>query len=593
MNTKSQISFYCLLFFTATFFINNANGQGASGPLNGNGGGRDSTLLQSNLYNSGLAPSPRLLFDYYHHHKPTLRIGDLRMVTGGWKDNSGRYAWNDFVHTNSFDPVFLALSKEFSVSMTEVAFSDSSLALADAVIMVNPDNPDTIPSAKRISDEEIAVLRRFVKNGGSLMVTINGGNDLSESFEEPQLRKLMRGFGLDWNEDNTHASDIKLGNTAPYFYDVPVFHYGGGCTLKILPHAKDPEVLMNVHSDPGYTDVQVKGPGMVMVRYGKGKVILIGDTGSWTGNLSRPWAYNQRALVQLFRYLKPDRGVTPPRLVAGKSLHYKVTEIGVQDIPVGNSLSKIDKPHYKPFYPSKGTTLPYCKATADLTLVVKRKNEDQSHEIGVQVSHFKWWFGRTPGNDEAQNIQFTASRQGKVSHVDAAGGKAKWLAPDISALVALLPVNGIRPGDHWSTIGTIRIPIIRGADLAPVRKTSLDVAYAGDTVFRGHHCRLLRSSGAFWLDTLGVTVKDLLPIEEVRLTEGSHYSFFARRGGKLLYEREQWVDKATGLVVEARIQTRIVAWIRDSRVPVAANDQDNDGHMVVSLAHIAAFSLSD
>lgn len=591
MNIITKSKFFWLIFPMSFFYMGQVKGQSTNQRLIAGLQHQDTTLLKSNLYSPGCPPPIRLLFDYYHHHKPTLRIGDLSMVTGGWKDNSGRYAWNDFVHTNSFDPVFLALSKEFSISMTEVPFSDSSLAHADAVIMINPDNPQIIPSAKVISDKEISVLRHFVERGGSLMVTINGGGNLSESFEEVQVRKLMRGFGLDWNDDDTHASDIQLGNEAPYFYDVPFFHYGGGCTLKILPDAKDPEILMNVYSDSGYSNIHVKGPGIVLVRYGKGKVILVGDTGSWTGNLSRPWDNNQRILVQLFRYLKPDRGVVPPQLSAGKSLDYQVTEVGVQDIPIENSLSKIYKPHYRPFYPSKYNFLPYYKVTANLNLLVQGRNEQDAHEVKAKIEDFKWQYGLTQQSDTPQNIQFIVSRQGKVSHLDATGKKAKWLAPDVPVIMALLPVDGIRPGDHWKTIETLRIPILQGSDLAPVRKVPMEEAYVGDTVFEGHHCRLLRASGDFWLNKLGVTVKDLLPEYETRLVEGSNYDFFAKRGGKLLFEREQWVDQSTGIVVAARIQTRIVAWIRDLRTPVAPNDEANDGHMVISLAHIATFKL--
>jgi hypothetical protein len=591
MSIRTKIKFCCFILFISTFYINSAEGQSNENELETYQKNQDTTLLKSNTYIEGSAQPVRLLFDYYHHQKPDIKIGDLDIVTGGWKNNSGRYAWNDFVHTNSFDPVFIALSKEFSISMTEVPFSDLSLSHTDAVIMINPDNPEIIPSAKVISDEEIEVLHRFVKDGGSLMVTINGGDNLSESFEEVHLRKLMRSFGLDWNNDNTHASDIQLGNEEPFFYDVPVFHYGGGCTLKILQNAKSPEVLMNVYSNPGYTDSHVKGPGIVLVRYGKGKVILIGDTGSWTGNLSRPWDDNQSVLMQLFRYLKPDAGVVAPQIFIGKSWNYAVTEIGVQDIPVQNSLSKIYKPLYKAFYPSKNTSLPYYKATADLQLTVQGQNAKGAHKIEAKVNGFKWWSASIQGNTIGQTLNFIVSRQGKVSQLDAKGEEAKWMASDVPVIVALLPVNGIRIGDRWETRETLQIPIIRGSDLAPLRKLSMEVVYAGDTTILGHHCRLLQASGDFWLDKLEVTVKDLLPEEEVRLVGGPHYQFFSHHGGKLLFKREQWVDRSTGIVVKARIQTRIVAWLRDLRKPLGANNEINDENMVTSLAHIATFIL--
>ena len=79
-----------------------------------------------------------------------------------------------------------------------------------------------------------------------------------------------------------------------------------------MPSAEGLEVLMEVASDQGYSDCHVKGPGIVMVCSGKGKIILVGDAGFWTGNMSRPWADNEMILKQVFRYFKPDNKVTVP-----------------------------------------------------------------------------------------------------------------------------------------------------------------------------------------------------------------------------------------------------------------------------------------
>src|SRR5690606_2021629 len=120
------------------------------------------------------------------------------------------------------------------------------LSETDAVVIINPDNPSIVPEAKLLSDEEIAVLVQFVNDGGSLMVLVNAGGveRASEGFESAQLRKLVRNFGLDWNNDDTHYSDNQLYAGHPNFYDVPLFHYGAGCTLEVLPGASEPEVLL-------------------------------------------------------------------------------------------------------------------------------------------------------------------------------------------------------------------------------------------------------------------------------------------------------------------------------------------------------------
>ncbi len=531
----------------------------------------------------------RLLFDYYHHSLPSTPVGS-HLVTGSYLNSIGRYGWDDFVHSNTFDPVFVALEKEYSVSMSRQPFTGKLLSQTDAAVIMNPDNPELFPSARIISDEEITVLRQFVNNGGCLMVMVNSGGAgrESESFENVQLRKLVRGFGLDWNDNDTHYSNNLIQQGHPHFYDVPLFHYGAGCTLQILPDASSPEVLLNVYSEESYADRNVRGPGIVMVRPGRGKFILVGDVGTWTANLSRPWADNERILKQLFRYLKPDRGVLPFHLAAGKTLEYEVFAAGMQGIPVLNTLSQVKKPHYRLFSPRPITNMPYFEASATLRLTCREKTPDQASLLEAEVSGFRW-FDEQPEGKEDQKIHFLASRQGKVSGLDASGNDAQWLAPDVPVIIPLLPVDGLRPGDRWESEEFLRIPIIRGTDLAPVKPYTLEITYVGDRKFGNKDCRLLRSSGEIWLNETGVKIEDLLPAEEVRRVGGAHYRYLNERGGKLLFKREQWVDQKTGIVVKARIQTRVFTWVQDTSKPESTAPGKSD--IVMSLAYIVNFDL--
>src|SRR5690606_8912404 len=199
------------------------------------------------------------------------------IMTGSWIDNNGRYGWNDFVHTNTMDHAYLVLDEEFSISMGLAPFTRKTLSQTDGVVIIAADNPAYVTNAKLISDSEISALREFVSQGGSLMVMLNGGGAgrFSESFESVQLRKLVTGFGLSWNDDDTHYSDVTVPANHPYFFDVSVFHYGAGCTINTLPKAQNPEVLLEVYSDDGYPDRSVRGPGIVLVRFGKGKFLLV------------------------------------------------------------------------------------------------------------------------------------------------------------------------------------------------------------------------------------------------------------------------------------------------------------------------------
>ncbi|TYR35592.1 hypothetical protein FXV77_12815 [Sphingobacterium phlebotomi] len=533
----------------------------------------------------------KLLFDYYHHNLPSTKVGN-HIVTGSWLDSDGRYGWNDFVHTNTLDHAYTILSKEYSISMGRSPYSEQLLKGFDGVVIFAADNPDLIAGAKVISDQEISVLEKFVEEGGSLMLMLNAmvEDRFSESFETNQVKKLLRKFGLAWNNDDTHYSDNVIPTGHPYFYDVPVFHYGAGCTLNILPEAKNPEVLLDVYSDSTYTDRSVSGPGIVLVRPGKGKVILVGDAGSWTGNISRPWADNGKILQQLFRYMKPDRDIRPAVYERDKPLHYEVTVTGLQAVPGANSLSKIAHPKYRMFSPRPTTDMPYFEASADLKITAERDTVLNAFHTDIDVQDFRW-FDQPTSDRKKQSISMMISKQGKVSDVHAEGWYAQWLSPDLPIISALLPVDGLQPGDSWQSLESVRVPALRATDLPSVKTVDVDILYAKDTVHMGKSYRYLVSSGEAWLSDWDIKIEDLLPKEETQRVGGSNYHYLNERGGKILFKREQFVDRLTGHVVEARLQTRIISWIQDKRRPTAKSNLDKDNEAIISLATITTFKL--
>jgi len=531
------------------------------------------------------------MFDYYHHLEPSTKIGNL-IVTGGWDDNVGRYGLDDFPHANGFDPVVGLLEKEFAIIIHKAPFTKEALAQTDAVVIANPDSPVLAPRVPLRRDEEIQNLENFVHNGGSLMVIINSGGHDSEKFEEVQLRKLVRRFGLDWNSDNTHYSDIQIGNLHPYFHDVPIFHYGAGCTIAILPDAPNPTVLMEVYSDPTYLKRNVRGPGIVMTQPGLGKVIIVGDTGSFGGNFSRPWADNPRIATQLFRYMKPSTGVSPKLYKTGQAATYDFTVAGMTVGPNDTAIADIVLPHHRLFQPKKYTGGPYLEAYGSLTLTCRELTTTGVAKIDGKLNSFRF-FDRDQPLEDGRTIEMTVSRQGKLATVSARGDRARWISADIGALVALLPVDGLRIGDRWESVEELRIPTIMGSDAPVTKPVEVEINYVRDEEVDGRACRMLRVSAEFWIDDIGITIEDVLPVEEIRKWGGPDSAFYesGRKGGSFLVKREQWVDIKTGHVIKARTQSRIAAWIHDLRQPVGASPDDKDKSMVTVFSHDVTFRL--
>lgn len=535
----------------------------------------------------------RLLFDYYHHNLPQTKVGNL-ITTGSWLSSDGRYGWDDFVHTNSFDHAYAVLSKEYSILMSRSPFSNKLLKNIDGVVIISADNPNSIPNAKILSDQEINDLISYVEEGGSLMVMLNSSvNDrLNESFEGVQLRKLLHYFGLDWNNVDTHYSDNVLQRGHPYFYDIHNFHYGAGCTINILPNANQPKTLLTVYSDSTYKDRNVKGAGIVMVRPGKGKFILVGDAGSWTGNLSRPWADNTMLLQQLFRYMKPDQKVNSMKFELNKTYSYDVNIAGLQAMPKDNSLSKINLPIYKIYSPRPTTGMPYFEGSSKISLSVNKQNKEIFNQVDISVKDFKW-FDQPVKTNKPSKINLSITSQGKVFDIRPTGQTANWLAPDISSLFALLPVDGLQIGDQWSSIEDVRIPNLRSTDIPKVKQRKLEFNYIGDTTILDKEYRIIQSYDEAWLSDWEISVGDLLPNDEIEKLNSNPFNYLHKKGGKILLKRQQYVDKITGLVIEAKVQTRIIVWIQDTRRPVAYGNKEKDEQNIVSMATIIHFKLKE
>ena len=88
------------------------------------------TVTSGQPFTPETPPRPEVLMDYYHHSKPGLQIGRF-VRTGEFTSNLGRYGMDDFSHPNSFDPLFLALEKEFAFYIHEEPFTAQNLENMD------------------------------------------------------------------------------------------------------------------------------------------------------------------------------------------------------------------------------------------------------------------------------------------------------------------------------------------------------------------------------------------------------------------------------------------------------------------------------
>ena len=524
---------------------------------------------------------PVVLLDYYHRAELQNKIGRL-VVTGSFGTRMGRYGINDFSHVNSFDPLMRALEDEFALIMHKEPFTNQNLGIADIVFMYMPDFSGTESQIPIISDAEIENLDKFVKDGGSLILMVNAFDTTSTKKNLPsQFRKLFKRFGIDWNENNTSYVDIVVGSEHPYFYDIDVVHYGGGCTFNSLDSTKDVKTLLYVHGELG--NEEIEGSGLVLVRHGKGKVLGVGDTGSWTANMSRPWAQNESFLTQFFHLVKKDTGIRPAQFKQDQSIDYKMSISRINCFTDRLNVNKLEQPHFKKL-DINNRPLPYFEAFGDVNLKCVDVSKSNVSTFQITVNDYKRFDEPAPFPQD-QHVTIKINRLGSISDVSVSDVSLMKLSPDLIHLIGFIPNNGVRIGDRWNKILHLPLPPIRGADIPSVRLVNVKMCYIKDEIINGRNCRLMLSTAAVWLDDIRVTPEELLQ------HAGINYRLHSGKGGRYELKREQWIDKDTGVVVRARCQSRVIVWLKDARKSKKYTIADIDGDMVMLTAQKIIFDI--
>lgn len=185
------------------------------------------------------------------------------------------YTWEDRMHSGFWiwGQVFSDLGAK--TTALRAAPTAKNLKTAAAYIIVDPDTPKETAAPNYIGEEDIRVIKKWVKKGGTLVLMAND----TSNCEIPRFNKLTQAFGIRFTDKN----------------------------INFIPGGKDYE-LAAVNIEPGneifrntrkvyakeIVTLEVSGPAKVLVkkgeevvmataRWGKGRVFVIGD----------PWLYNE------------------------------------------------------------------------------------------------------------------------------------------------------------------------------------------------------------------------------------------------------------------------------------------------------------
>jgi unsaturated rhamnogalacturonyl hydrolase len=152
--------------------------------------------------------------------------------------------------------------------------TDANLKGSSVYLIVDPDFPKENKSPNYIEQKHVDVLKRFVQNGGTLIMM---GND-SGNAEFANFNKLAEAFGMHFNEnmrhdvinDNYPQGEIKInkGNV--------VFRRANSVFIKQLSTINIKKPAESIFSENGEVL-------MAVAKSGKGVVFAVGD----------PWFYNE------------------------------------------------------------------------------------------------------------------------------------------------------------------------------------------------------------------------------------------------------------------------------------------------------------
>ena len=294
-------------------------------------------LLGTGAYYAKSAPRQDkqvVLFDLYHHQPIKQKIMEGRLEMGGLDSPIGKYLLDDRAHGNGYPLFRLLLSDEFTFRNLTEPITPEILDAVNILVLINPDSKDYLETAHLLSDDEIRAVTEFVRAGGGLFVTVNSWSK-RETFELPQTNKLLRHFGIEFERTWTSHYKCPVPDDSPFLFNVSALLYGGGCTIKVLEHAPGVRVdviLEAIEEEVKRGDDYLKrpeevplglGPIITLSHYGKGRVIAVGDSGTWAHDDLVMDAQNLEILKQLISLLRtPGMNLEykPPR---GRERQYK------------------------------------------------------------------------------------------------------------------------------------------------------------------------------------------------------------------------------------------------------------------------------
>ena len=219
---------------------------------------------------AGVAQTKTVTLDYFYNHE--FKKG----ADGKFNSTRFHYLWEDKNESGYSNWGDVFVKNGFQLKSLETAPTEENLKGTSVYLIVDPDNEKETPNPNYILPEHIKAIKKWVKEGGVLVVMMND----SANCEFDHAKKLTAEFGITLNQDvKSHVYHDNYEMAAFYIPDNdPIFKTAKKVYLKevtSLTLSKTAKPIL-IHQTEKYTVAAA-------AKVGKGTVVVVGD----------PWFYNE------------------------------------------------------------------------------------------------------------------------------------------------------------------------------------------------------------------------------------------------------------------------------------------------------------
>jgi hypothetical protein len=189
-----------------------------------------------------------------------------------------------YLPDGTYQDVLRRLQAQFEVRANRAPLTEGSLAGVGVVLIANPSDravgSNTAPH--HFSATDIAVLTRYVRNGGGLIIM---GNQENHNLEVEDTNKLLAGFGLQFTNLYTDVKKLAVPRNTPVIGGLNWAYYTGNLLELAKDHGARPRALVmnDLSQKPLNGPRNQAGALLAVAEPGKGRVVAVTDAG-WITN---------------------------------------------------------------------------------------------------------------------------------------------------------------------------------------------------------------------------------------------------------------------------------------------------------------------